>query len=393
MNTHSPCNDIQWGPLKERYTQDRPRRMLSLDGGGIRGLITLGVLERIESLLLERLNAGDKFRLCDYFDYIAGTSTGALIAAGLATGRSVAEIRRFYKELAPQIFKKQPWYMRWKSKYDATRLELFLQENFKQATNIRPENLRCLLLVVTRNATSGSAWPISSFPGARYNSKSRQDESNLDIPLWKLAKASSSAPTYFAPTIVEIDKERNRRFVFVDGSTTCHTNPAFLLYRMATFEPYRLCWPTGEDRLLVVSVGTGTVPAPSQTVKRPMLSMIGNIKATLTSLITESTIEQDINCRMVGRCVFGNRIDRELGDLIPRDDQGREIPLEIDLGRQFLYARYDVELSRQGLEGIGVTDINPHDITPLDRVESINELERVGNLLGSQVEVEHFGGF
>ena len=51
--------------------------MLALDGGGIRGLITLGILEKIEKLVKDR--AGGK--LCDYFDYIGGTSTGAIIAA------------------------------------------------------------------------------------------------------------------------------------------------------------------------------------------------------------------------------------------------------------------------------------------------------------------------
>jgi patatin-like phospholipase/acyl hydrolase len=72
----------RWKSLRARYEEDRPRRMLALDGGGIRGLITLGILERIERLVNEKT----KKTLCGYFDYIAGTSTGSIIAAGLARG-------------------------------------------------------------------------------------------------------------------------------------------------------------------------------------------------------------------------------------------------------------------------------------------------------------------
>jgi hypothetical protein len=60
-----------------------PKRILSLDGGGIRGILTLEFLGVIESMLRKR-SGRDDFRLCDYFDLIGGTSTGSIIAAGLA---------------------------------------------------------------------------------------------------------------------------------------------------------------------------------------------------------------------------------------------------------------------------------------------------------------------
>jgi len=76
-------NPELWGNLRERYAQKRPRKLLALDGGGIRGVLTLQILGRIEELLASASGAGSSFRLCDYFDYIGGTSTGAIIAAGL----------------------------------------------------------------------------------------------------------------------------------------------------------------------------------------------------------------------------------------------------------------------------------------------------------------------
>ncbi len=63
-----------------------PKRMLALDGGGVRGLISLGILKRIEAELGSPLS--------NHFDLIGGTSTGALIATKLSTGSSVDEIAR-----------------------------------------------------------------------------------------------------------------------------------------------------------------------------------------------------------------------------------------------------------------------------------------------------------
>lgn len=154
-------------------------RMLALDGGGIRGLITLGILEKIESLVATR-KPGNK--LCDYFDYIAGTSTGAIIAAGLARGMSVGELIDFYRSSGKQMFE-PAWLMeRIKHFYTADPLKAQLQTVFGPETNLHPENLRCLLLVVTKNVTTDSPWPISSNPAAKYNDPARKD-CNLKIPL------------------------------------------------------------------------------------------------------------------------------------------------------------------------------------------------------------------
>ena len=63
---------------------------MALDGGGLRGILTLGFLRRIETVLRMRPAKNPGFRLCHYFDPIAGTSTGAIIAAALALGMTVA---------------------------------------------------------------------------------------------------------------------------------------------------------------------------------------------------------------------------------------------------------------------------------------------------------------
>ena len=88
--------------LTDRLNKPGPRKLLALDGGGIRGVLSLLILARIERLLVN--NSRADYRLADYFDYVAGTSTGAIIAAGIALGMSVAEILTFFKNNGPDMF-------------------------------------------------------------------------------------------------------------------------------------------------------------------------------------------------------------------------------------------------------------------------------------------------
>ena len=84
-----------------------PKRILALDGGGIRGILTLQILRRIEALVRRRAGGDEAVRLCDYFDLIGGTSTGAIIAGGLAVGYSVDELDALYRALGEQVFKER----------------------------------------------------------------------------------------------------------------------------------------------------------------------------------------------------------------------------------------------------------------------------------------------
>ena len=94
------------------YTKGK-KRILSLDGGGVRGLITIGMLDELEQQLAARFashyeangKTRDDFRLCDYFDLIGGTSAGGIIAAMLALGLKASEIRDIYKKMCPRVFK------------------------------------------------------------------------------------------------------------------------------------------------------------------------------------------------------------------------------------------------------------------------------------------------
>jgi uncharacterized protein len=389
----------RWKSLRSRYEPASPHRMLALDGGGIRGLVTLGILEKIEKLVAGK--TGQK--LCEYFDYIAGTSTGAIIAAGLSRGMTTADLIDFYKSSGEQMFERSRLIERVKYFYTADPLKAQLREVFGQDTNLEPDNLKCLLLVVAKNVTTDSPWPISSNPDAKYNDLDRKD-CNLKIPLWQLVRASTAAPVYFPPEILQWHPtDASKTFVFVDGGVTPHNNPAFLLYRMATEPAYRLNWKTGEENMLIVSVGTGAAESLGATAAAPNKNIVSTVAGLPGELMYSIQVDQDINCRTIGRCTYGAHLDREILDLVPRqllegtsiEEQYKtpQVPLSTGLGRQFLYARYNANLSRSGLDRLGFQTVDPAIIQKMDAVENIPVLTEIGRAAGECVTAAHFGPF
>ena len=142
-----------------------PKRILALDGGGLRGILSLGFLQKIENVLRKRHGDNDDFRLCDYFDLMAGTSTGAIIAALLAMGWRVEEIRDMYMQLGERVFEAS-WLRQglFRAKYDQAKLEEELKKTFGPDTVLGGPELKTGLLVMTKRLDTGSPWPISNNP-------------------------------------------------------------------------------------------------------------------------------------------------------------------------------------------------------------------------------------
>jgi uncharacterized protein len=369
-----------------------PHRLLTLDGGGIRGLITIEVLAEMERVLRQRHGRSDLV-LADFFDYVAGTSTGAIIATCISLGMPVDRIREFYEANGDVMFDKARLLRRFRYKFEDQRLAQTLRDVLNEYCS--PEErlagrdltlgspaLRTLLMIVMRNASTDSPWPVSSNPHAKYNDRGRAD-CNLDIPLWQLVRASTAAPTYFPPEVVDVGRHR---FVFVDGGVTMYNNPAFLLFLMATMEPYRLQWPAGRDNMLLVSVGTGTSPAANADLQPSEMNLVYNAGSIPSALMYGALNEQDMLCRVFGDCVCGDVIDREIGDLC-----GVAGPVDPKL---FTYARYNVELTRSALDDLGLPQVQPEQVQQLDSVAYMKELTLVGRSLAQRVvSAEHFEKF
>jgi hypothetical protein len=96
--------------------------------------------------------------------------------------------------------------------------------------------------------------------------------------------------------------------------------------------------------------------------------------------------EQDFLCRVFGKCLAGDPLDREVGDMI-----GKRGPVQHKL---FTYMRYNAELTRIGLNELGLDDVEPTNVQQLDSVAFVAELQRVGNAVAERkVKAEHFADF
>jgi uncharacterized protein len=366
---------------RDRLNPEGQKKLLALDGGGIRGVIALEVLVRIEEVLRERSGRKDLV-LSDYFDYIGGTSTGAIVAACLAVGMQVKEVIRFYVENGSAMFSRAGLLKRFWYKFGDDNLSNQLKEILGEDTTFGSEKLRTLLMMVLRNATTDSPWPISNNPLAKYNDAAR-DDCNLNLPLWQLVRASTAAPVYFPPEVVTIGRQE---FLFVDGGITTYNNPAFQLFLMATLEPYRLQWAAGENKMLIVSVGTGTSPLANANLQPGEMNLIYQAGSVPSALIYAALNEQDFLCRTFGKTLAGCALDREVGDM-----HGVKGPTPEKL---FTYMRYNAELTKEGLTQLGIEDIRPEDVRPLDEVERIPEMQRVGQAIAKfEVKPAQFDGF
>ena len=370
--------------LEDRIRNPGPKKLLALDGGGIRGILSLEILRKLEEQL--RSATGDQnYRLADYFDFIAGNSTGAIIAATLAVGMSVDDVLGFYERSGSSMFEKAHVWKRLQNRYDSEPLAEQLRAVLGADTTLGSPNIKTLLLLMMRNATTDSPWPVWNNPYAKFNHSDLPD-CNLKLPLWQLARASAAAPIYFAPETIRIG---DRDFVFVDGGITVYNNPAFQMFLMATVDRYwpnaRLParpWETGTDKMLIVSVGTGAGARVNERLQPRQMNLLFNATRVPAALMFAALNEQDFLCRVFGECVFGDPLDAEVGDMA-----GSIGPLREKL---FRFVRYNGDLTQPGLAELGCADIRSEQVQKLDSVRAIPQLHRVGKAIAEQkVRAEH----
>ena len=365
--------------LAERIRKPGQKKILALDGGGIRGMISVEILAAIEDMLRFKLNAGADFVLADYFDFVAGTSTGAIIATCIAVGMPMARIRTFYEQSGVEMFDKASLLKRLHYKYEDDNLVRKLKSELGETATLGDDKLRCLLMMVLRNATTDSPWPVSNNPFAKYNQRTRAD-CNLDLPLWQLVRASTAAPTYFPPEVATLG---DKRFVFVDGGITMYNNPAFQAFLMATTQPYQVNWQSGADKILLVSIGTGVIANADDALTPDQMHLGYEIKTIAPALMYAAKVEQDFLCRVFGDCKVGLPLDREIGHMI-----GQRGPAQPKL---FTYLRYDADLTQAGLDALGLNDVQSASVQALDSVAHIAGLQRLGRAVAQRdIDPAHY---
>jgi predicted acylesterase/phospholipase RssA len=363
-----------------------PKRILTLDGGGLKGILTLGILQKIENILRQRHGNSDDFRLCHYFDLISGTSTGAIIAAALALGWPVEKLRDKYMSLGKRVFEKSFFrHGLLRAKYDHDKLNRELKAVYGEGTALGSLAVQTGLLIMTKRLDTGSPWPISNNPQGKYfTSRPNGVIGNGEYPLWQVVRASTAAPSYFDPetiTIVEKPGHTPTEGLFVDGGVSPFNNPALKTFMYATMEGYRLDWPTGAEKLLLVSVGTGAV---NPEVKKAGLAAKQAISAFL-SLMDDSASLQETMLQWMSSSPTARVIDREVGEL--SNDLVAGEPL-------LTYLRYNVDLRAESVKNLdpSLTDTEQIDsLSAMDAPENMEVLHRLGTSAAEQdVKDRHF---
>jgi patatin-like phospholipase/acyl hydrolase len=194
-------------PSRQGLDKQERFQILSLDGGGIRGVFSAAILAAIEEDL--------GVRLTDHFDLIAGTSTGGIIALGLGLGLRPADILAFYTEYGRRIFRNRLrlrsalwWFWR---KYRAAALETALRATFGDR-GFGESAKR--LVIPSYNVGDDDVYIFRTAHAERLRRDYR-------VPAWKVALATSAAPTYF-PACREVDGLR-----LIDGGVWAN-NPAMV---------------------------------------------------------------------------------------------------------------------------------------------------------------------
>ncbi|TVU24896.1 hypothetical protein EJB05_27360, partial [Eragrostis curvula] len=238
--------------------------VLSIDGGGIRGLIPSVVLTRLEEHLKE-IDGDDDARIADYFDLISGTSTGGLIAAMLAAPdkksrvqrpKKAEEITKFYEDEGPKIFSRSSWgllRMLFRPKYDGVALRDAIKREMKGITLVKTVTR---IMVPAVDIHDGSVRHLGSW-----------DTSKLNLSLEDACIATTAAPLYFpAHGFLHGSKKHN----LVDGGVAAN-NPTldalwWIMKEVENKNPVNSDFhadidnpkPFDFNKGLVISIGTGS---------------------------------------------------------------------------------------------------------------------------------------
>lgn len=364
--------------LTDKLNQSGPKRILSLDGGGVRGILSLGFLEKIEHQLREQ-HDDPHLLLSDYFDLIGGTSTGSIIAAGLALGMEVSELRQHYLELGDKIFGVKKNLFRYISKgekYDIRPLNTALKNVIGKVTLGDTEKIKTGLCIITKRADTFSTWPFHNHPQGKYY------ELNKDIPLWKVIRASAAAPTYFLPLILEVGE--GEKGAFIDGGISMANNPSLTLLLVATLRGYPFHWPMGPDQIQLVSVGTGVLGHKYNYSDFKHLNLMSWASMLPDHFMTDANYYNQLIMQILSDSPTATEIDSEIGELKYDSLNGKHA---------LSYLRYNVLYDQKFLRDLGFKFSRKEisNLSAMDNPKNIATLYEIGKKAAEdQLKKTHF---
>lgn len=269
-------------------TNERPRRVLSIDGGGMRGIVPATILVELEALTGRQVP--------DLFDVVVGTSTGSMLAVGLnlpdASGSPkyrAADFIDMYRDLGPKIFHKNRSLFHFfgnlmRPAYPADGIESVLADYFG---DVKMSDLLADVSVPAINLESMHMHVFSTCKG--------QQDPSWDFHVRHTVRAATAAETFFPATrITSVDGSRTGTYVDAGLSTN---NPSILgLSEAGLLQSDASC--------LFLSLGTGEITRPINAAAasewgevqwlHALLAMQGNAQASFTSLVIERFLDKQL---------------------------------------------------------------------------------------------------
>lgn len=372
----------------------RVRRLLAIDGGGLLGLVPAEALILVEQQLNQI--TGTQKPLCDRFDLIGGTSTGAILAAGLAKGLSATELRDFYLQYGSNIFTKSFWPVRLWHKYPSGPLEQHLKDVLGEATTLGSNDLRTLILMVTKNATLGNDWFFTNNP------KSKFFKNNTGLPLWHIVRASAAAPTYFPPQTIAVPdgSGRKQNYDFIDGGVSSYNNPALQVFLEATVPQYGIGWPMGADQLMLLSLGTGFNSMTIAAGKASGYCVLDWAQYMIKELMNEANLQQNMLMHLIGcrpeevQSATKELVSSGAASGVPDESALNLLGAGLAAQKLVTYQRVTVGLTRERLDELGLPDVDPIKVREMDAADQITNMQRLGAAVAKeQVKMEAFKSF
>ncbi|MED4018682.1 CBASS cGAMP-activated phospholipase [Sutcliffiella cohnii] len=274
-------------------------KMLSIDGGGIRGVFAIAILQEIENKY--------KKPIYELFDCFAGTSTGSIIAASITCKISMDKLMASYKKYGKKIFVKQAKVGFFKSIYSDRYLRRFFQKAFG---DLSLSDIQKPLLIPAVDITHGKPFVHRSNFGF-------QEETDNSVLLWDAVLSSCSAPVYFPPNNI------NNRYLSIDGGLWAN-NPSLVCMTEALHH-----FQQNINEINILSLGTGQQKIDFSIsenidwgIKQWLPFQLPSLKITpklLDLALHLSSESVSYHCQLLLGSQY-LRLNAELGEEMPFDD-------------------------------------------------------------------------
>ncbi len=309
--------------------------LLSVSGGGLLGVIPAAMLLRIEALGKEKY--GPHYRLSDSFDSVSGSSTGAVIAAGVALGLSAQDIADFYLQDVPRGFKRRKRAVPLlQDIFDGDLLHSFFEKR-TQGRLLDRNDLECDLTLLAKDLQRGNsiAFTTIDYGVDRVLSAEIRCEK---LPLSDLLRASTAAPGLFSPVSMTLRGVGETRLV--DGGFSLFNDPSYLLTRLTRAR--------GVQRIALTSLGTGS--------SRPVYS--GN---SLTDKVSVFRAFRGLFGLIKDGEALSRELMRDMADM---------------LGSGLQHTHYDMSLTRDTFDALGF-ELEPGELRNMRKIADFSGKERL----------------